>query len=208
MGFEALLMPTPTVFATDGFDIHPDWTARQHLTLLKQQAFRVREAYREAHQIWMAPEHDRFGRYMARDRVGHLIIPTLVTGSCRDRALCTIGVRLSQIDCNGGLAPAGPFHLPLKPAPGVYFGNHRNGGQDEIRLDNAQPLAHSSRNESSSPITRPSRGTGRNRKSQSPDPGTSPGCRRSALGKACGGHSCTHPGDPSSAGGPGALAEA
>ena len=37
-------MPTPTVFATDGFDYHPDWTARQHLTLLKQQAFLKREA--------------------------------------------------------------------------------------------------------------------------------------------------------------------
>ena len=37
-------MPTPTVFSTDGYDVHPDWTARQHLTLLKQQAFRTREA--------------------------------------------------------------------------------------------------------------------------------------------------------------------
>jgi dsDNA-binding SOS-regulon protein len=69
-------MPTPTVFSTDGYDVHPDF-ARQHLTLLKQQAFRALEAYREAHQIWTAPEHDRFGRYMGRDRQGNLIIPRL-----------------------------------------------------------------------------------------------------------------------------------
>jgi dsDNA-binding SOS-regulon protein len=72
-------MPTPTVFTTDGYDVHPDF-ARQHLTLLKQQAFLKREAYRETHQIWMAPEHDRFGRYMRRDRYGALIIPDMMSG--------------------------------------------------------------------------------------------------------------------------------
>ena len=46
-------MPTPTVFSTDGYDVHPDWTA---------------------------PEHDRFGRYMARDRLGTLIIPDMMSG--------------------------------------------------------------------------------------------------------------------------------
>ena len=37
-------------------------------------------AWWEAHQIWMAPEHDRFGRYMARDRRGSLIIPDMMSG--------------------------------------------------------------------------------------------------------------------------------
>ena len=69
-------MPTPTVFATDGFDIHPDWTARQTLTHLKAEAYAKREAHREATSNWIAPEHQRFGRYLRRDMKGLLIIPT------------------------------------------------------------------------------------------------------------------------------------